>query len=122
RWKEYFEDADRVGIFFENHDVTIAKRRDIIPGRLLLIDYLYLGHKFRFINVYTAPERTKKMQLFKKLREIVNVAFNLILWGDFNTVTEDQDRIAVTPFQIALKLLLFHSTEIFSKRRKIYTI
>uniref|UniRef100_A0A3Q3VXC6 Endonuclease/exonuclease/phosphatase domain-containing protein n=1 Tax=Mola mola TaxID=94237 RepID=A0A3Q3VXC6_MOLML len=90
-----------LGIFFKNHDVTITKIRHIIPGRLLLIDCLYLGQKFRLINVYTAPERTKKMQLFKKLREIVNVGFNLILCGDFNTVTKDQDRIAATPFQIA---------------------
>uniref|UniRef100_A0A3Q3VPJ2 Endonuclease/exonuclease/phosphatase domain-containing protein n=1 Tax=Mola mola TaxID=94237 RepID=A0A3Q3VPJ2_MOLML len=74
--------------------------KNIIPGRLLLIDCLYLGHRFRLINVYTAPERTKKMQLFKKLRGIVNVGVNLILCGEFNTVTEDQDRIA-TPFQIA---------------------
>uniref|UniRef100_A0A3Q4B746 Endonuclease/exonuclease/phosphatase domain-containing protein n=1 Tax=Mola mola TaxID=94237 RepID=A0A3Q4B746_MOLML len=90
-----------LGIFFKKHDVTITKRRDMIPGRLLLIDCLYLGHKFRLINVYTASERTKKMLFLKKLREIVNVGFSLILCGDFNTVTADQDRIAATSFQIA---------------------
>uniref|UniRef100_A0A3P9DFD0 Histone H4 n=1 Tax=Maylandia zebra TaxID=106582 RepID=A0A3P9DFD0_9CICH len=56
------DSADGVGFFFKNTHVNIIKKRDIIPGRLLLVDCHYGGQKFRLINVYTAPERTKKMQ------------------------------------------------------------
>lgn len=63
--------ADRVGVFFKDHGVVITKPRDLIPGRLL-IDCFLKGEKVCIINVYIAPERTKIMQLFKKLREIVN--------------------------------------------------
>uniref|UniRef100_A0A3P9B483 exodeoxyribonuclease III n=1 Tax=Maylandia zebra TaxID=106582 RepID=A0A3P9B483_9CICH len=93
------DSADGVGFFFKNTHVNIIKKRDIIPGRLLLVDCHYGGQKFRLINVYTAPERTKKMQLLKKMRHLLECGFNTVLCGDFNMVTEENDRIASTIFK-----------------------
>lgn len=59
-----------------------------------MVDCILHMQKFRIINVYTAPSRVKKVQLFKKLRELLCVGFNIILCGDFNTVTDAKDRIA----------------------------
>uniref|UniRef100_A0A668TGV0 exodeoxyribonuclease III n=1 Tax=Oreochromis aureus TaxID=47969 RepID=A0A668TGV0_OREAU len=93
------DSADGVGFFFKNTHVNIIKKRDIIPGQLLLVDCHYDGQKFRLINVYTAPERTKKMQLLKKMRHLLECGFNTVLCGDFNMVTEENDRIASTTFK-----------------------
>uniref|UniRef100_A0A672Y4V7 Endonuclease/exonuclease/phosphatase domain-containing protein n=1 Tax=Sphaeramia orbicularis TaxID=375764 RepID=A0A672Y4V7_9TELE len=92
--------ADGVGIFFRTHDIVIIRRRDIIPGRLLMIDCLYQGDKYRIINVYTAPEARKKTKLFKRLRELLMVGYKVILSGDFNTVTAENDRYSTAPFRL----------------------
>lgn len=93
--------ADGVGIFFNSKDIEIIKRRDIIPGRLLVVDCKIKGNKFRLINVYTAPDRSKKVQLFKKLPEILCGGQSTILAGDFNTVTDSKDREASTTFKLS---------------------
>uniref|UniRef100_A0A3B3DJ71 Endonuclease/exonuclease/phosphatase domain-containing protein n=1 Tax=Oryzias melastigma TaxID=30732 RepID=A0A3B3DJ71_ORYME len=85
----------------ERSRIQNKENLDIIPGRLLLIDCYYHGQKIRIVNVYTAPDRSKKVQLFKKVNEIINVGFNVILCGDFNTVTEEKDRISTFPFKIS---------------------
>uniref|UniRef100_A0A3B3CR18 Endonuclease/exonuclease/phosphatase domain-containing protein n=1 Tax=Oryzias melastigma TaxID=30732 RepID=A0A3B3CR18_ORYME len=81
--------------------INKKKNRNIIPGRLLLIDCYYHKQKIRIINVYTASNRAKKVQLFKKVNEIIKVGFNVILCGDFNTVTEETNGISATPFKIS---------------------
>lgn len=91
--------AESVGIFFKSHDVEIYRRRDLIPGRLLMLDCFYQGCKYRLIIVYTAPESSKKMQLFKSLRQLLCVGYNIILCGDFNVVTEANDRISNLTFK-----------------------
>lgn len=92
--------ADGVGIFFNTQEVNIIRRRDIIPGRLLMIDCFYRKDKYRIINVYTSPERTKKKQLFKRLRELLSVGYNIILCEDFNTVISENDRHSAVPFTL----------------------
>ena len=42
--------------------------------------------------MYTAPDATNKLQIFRKLREMLTVGYKIILGGDFNTVTEDIDK------------------------------
>uniref|UniRef100_A0A7N6BPG2 Endonuclease/exonuclease/phosphatase domain-containing protein n=1 Tax=Anabas testudineus TaxID=64144 RepID=A0A7N6BPG2_ANATE len=93
--------ADGVGIFFKTHDVEIIRRRDVIPGRLLMVDCFYKGDKYRVVNVYTSPTRTQKMQLFKRMKELLFVGYNLILCGDFNTVTEENDRCSSVSFKLS---------------------
>uniref|UniRef100_A0A3P9D1I3 exodeoxyribonuclease III n=1 Tax=Maylandia zebra TaxID=106582 RepID=A0A3P9D1I3_9CICH len=93
------DSSDGVGIFFKKDTVNIIKRRDIIPGRLLLVDCCYYGQRLRIINVYNAPERTKKIQLLKKLKYLLEIGFNIILCGDFNIVTEATDRISKVKFR-----------------------
>uniref|UniRef100_A0A668RM93 exodeoxyribonuclease III n=1 Tax=Oreochromis aureus TaxID=47969 RepID=A0A668RM93_OREAU len=93
------DSADGVGFFFKNTHVNIIKTRDIIPGWLLLVDCHYGGQKFRLINVYTAPKRTKKMQLLEKMRQLLECGFNTVLCEDFNIVTEENDRFASTTFK-----------------------
>uniref|UniRef100_A0A3P8RCS1 exodeoxyribonuclease III n=1 Tax=Astatotilapia calliptera TaxID=8154 RepID=A0A3P8RCS1_ASTCA len=78
------DSADGVGFFFKNTHVNIIKKRDIIPGRLLLVDCHYGGQKFRLIN---------------KMRHLLECGFNTVLCGDFNMVTEENDRIASTIFK-----------------------
>uniref|UniRef100_A0A668RZ55 exodeoxyribonuclease III n=1 Tax=Oreochromis aureus TaxID=47969 RepID=A0A668RZ55_OREAU len=93
------DSSDGVGIFFKKDTVNIIKRRDIIPGRLLLVDCSYYGQRLSIINVYNAPERTKKIQLLKKLKYLLETGFNIILCGDFNIVTEATDRISKVEFR-----------------------
>uniref|UniRef100_A0A3Q2WV40 Endonuclease/exonuclease/phosphatase domain-containing protein n=1 Tax=Haplochromis burtoni TaxID=8153 RepID=A0A3Q2WV40_HAPBU len=76
----------------------MIKSRNIITGRLLLVDCCYYRQKLRFINVYNAPDRTKKMQLLKKMY-LLEIGFNIILCGDFNIVTEATDRISNVEFR-----------------------
>lgn len=71
------DSSDGVGIFFKKDTVNIIKRRDIIPGQLLLVDCCYYGQKLHIINVYNAPDRTKKMQLLKKMKYLLEIGFNI---------------------------------------------
>lgn len=93
--------ADGVGIFFNTNDVNIIKKRDIIPGRLLVVDCKIKESKIRLINVYTSSDRSKKIQLFKRLPELLCGGQNIILAGDFNTVTDNKDREASTAFKLS---------------------
>lgn len=93
--------ADGVGILFKSKDVQIHKRRDIIPGRLLMVDCVINGIKIRIINVYTSQKANEKMQLFRKLQEITFTGHHVIVCGDYNTITESNDRISNTPFRIS---------------------
>uniref|UniRef100_A0A3Q1HXX2 Endonuclease/exonuclease/phosphatase domain-containing protein n=1 Tax=Anabas testudineus TaxID=64144 RepID=A0A3Q1HXX2_ANATE len=102
--------ADGVGIFFKTHDVEIIRRRDVIPGRLLMVDCFYKGDKYRIVNVYTSPTRTQKMQLFKRMKELLSVGYNLILCGDFNTVTEENDRCSSVSFKLTREGKLLKET------------
>ena len=56
-----------------------------------MLGCFYRSEKYHIINVYTAPEDRKKSQLFNRLGELLTVDFNLILCGDFNTVTSEND-------------------------------
>uniref|UniRef100_A0A669D7Z6 Endonuclease/exonuclease/phosphatase domain-containing protein n=1 Tax=Oreochromis niloticus TaxID=8128 RepID=A0A669D7Z6_ORENI len=85
--------------YIPDRQTDVSSAKDIIPGRLILVDCHYGGQKFRLINVCTAPERTKKMQLLKKMRHLLECGFNTVLCGDFNMVTEENDRIASTTFK-----------------------
>ena len=91
---------DGVGIFFKEKYITIIRRRDIIPGRLLMADCFYKNEKYRLIHIYTAPEAKNKLELFRKLRELLTVGYNIILGGDFNTVTEDIDKCTTAVFKL----------------------
>uniref|UniRef100_A0A3B1KE89 exodeoxyribonuclease III n=1 Tax=Astyanax mexicanus TaxID=7994 RepID=A0A3B1KE89_ASTMX len=93
--------ADGVGILFNTYNLEIIKRRDIIPGRLLVLDCNLKGQKLRLINVYTSSDRSKKIQLFRKLPELLCSGHDIILAGDFNTVTEENDREASTHFKLS---------------------
>ena len=95
--------ADGVGILFKNKDVCIIKRRDIIPGRLLLVDCVINSVMFRIINVYTSQRTADKTKLFRKLQELCFTEHNVVLCGDFNTITEENDRISSSglPFRIS---------------------
>ena len=86
--------ADGVGIFFKSK-VEIIKAREIIPGRVLLVDCFYLNLKIRIINVYTPPDSATKVRIFKKLYELLTVGYYTFLCGDFNAYTDDNDRIAI---------------------------
>lgn len=72
--------ADGVGIFFKQ-DIDILIIREIIPGRILLVDGRIGSKKLGIINVYTPPDRAGKMRIFYKLYELLCVGFNTI----FNT-------------------------------------
>lgn len=93
------DSSDGVGIFFKKDTVNITRRRDIIPGQLLFVDCCYYGQRLRIINVYNAPDRTKKIHLLKKLKYLLETGFNIILCGDFNIVTEATDRISNVEFR-----------------------
>ena len=86
--------ADGVGIFFKSK-VEIIKAREVIPGRILLVDCFYLNQKIRIINVYTPPDSATKVRMFKKLYELLTVSFFTFLCGDFNAYTDENDRIAI---------------------------
>uniref|UniRef100_A0A3B1JL75 Endonuclease/exonuclease/phosphatase domain-containing protein n=1 Tax=Astyanax mexicanus TaxID=7994 RepID=A0A3B1JL75_ASTMX len=77
-----------------NKNVTIIQCREIIPGRLMFMDIFLFGKKLRIINIYTAQDRVKKIQLFNKLKMLLCVGYYVILCGDFNTITDEQDRIS----------------------------
>uniref|UniRef100_A0A8C6U1L7 Endonuclease/exonuclease/phosphatase domain-containing protein n=1 Tax=Neogobius melanostomus TaxID=47308 RepID=A0A8C6U1L7_9GOBI len=94
-----YDKADGVGILFKNDQVTVIKKREIIPGRLLLVDCFYQNHKFRLINVYTSQQFKKKCKLLRKMREILTVNYTTIICGDFNIITEEKDRIASTVYK-----------------------
>lgn len=91
--------ADGVGILFKNQQVEIVRTREIVPGRLLMIDCFYNHQKLRLINVYTAQNTHKKCKVLRKIRELLNVSFNVILCGDFNTITDERDRIGKGSFR-----------------------
>ena len=61
-----FDKADGVGIFFKGK-AEIIRSREIIPGRILLVDCFYLNVKIRLINVYTPSDSATKVRMFKKL-------------------------------------------------------
>ena len=51
-------------------------------GRVvLMVDCFYKNEKYRLINIYTAPEAKNKLQLFRKLRELLTVGYKSILGG-----------------------------------------
>lgn len=91
--------ADGVGVFFRG-TAEIIKCREIIPGRILMIDCLYKNWKLRVINVYTPPDRAGKMKIFNKIYELLGVGFNIFLCGDFNTITDIKDRVPVKNMQL----------------------
>uniref|UniRef100_A0A8B9K6H3 Endonuclease/exonuclease/phosphatase domain-containing protein n=1 Tax=Astyanax mexicanus TaxID=7994 RepID=A0A8B9K6H3_ASTMX len=74
-------------ILLYNDYFKIINHRDIITGRLMYVDCFYKNKKIRLINIYTAQDRPKKMQLFKELKVLMCVGFNVIICGDFNTIT-----------------------------------
>ena len=93
--------ADGVAIFFNVADVVIIKRREPVPGRMLVLECLIRNKKVRLINVYASQRATERTQLFNKLGEFLHGQTDVILAGDFNTITEENDRIpAITPFNI----------------------
>lgn len=49
--------------------------------------------KLQLINIYTPPDRAGKMRIFYKLQGILNVGYRTTVCGDFNTITDDKDRI-----------------------------
>lgn len=51
------------------------------------------------LNPVVEQKKEQKKQLLKKLKQLLEVGFNVILCGDFNIVTEERDRIAATPFK-----------------------
>ena len=86
--------ADGIGILFFSENITVIQLREIIPGRLMLVDVFLFGKKIRIINLYTAQDRARKIQLFNKIKTLLCVGFYVIVCGDFNTVTDERDRIA----------------------------
>ena len=86
--------ADGVAIFFKSN-AEIIKTREIIPGRILLVDCFYLNLKMRIINIYTTQDAATKVRMFKKIYELLLVGFYTVLSGDFNSYTEANDRIPV---------------------------
>ena len=98
-WSEFSiggDSADGVGILFNTKNITIQRKRELIPGRLLVLDCILRKQKMRLINVYTAQRDGAKVQLFKKLREVLCGGTCTILAGDFNAITDMKDRIPTT--------------------------
>ena len=98
-WSEFSiggDSADGVGILFNSKNITIQRKRELIPGRLLVLDCILRKQKMRLINVYTAQRDLDKIALFNKLREVLCGGIYTILAGDFNTITDLKDRIPTT--------------------------
>lgn len=92
--------ADGVGIFFKDK-AEIIRSREIIPGRILMVDCFYANMKLRIINVYTPPDAATKVRIFKKLYELLVMGYHTVLCGDFNAYTDANDRIPTHPFKLS---------------------
>ena len=91
--------CDGVGILFNTKDVIITKKRELIPGRLLVLDCILKKQKIRLINMYTSQIWKEKEQLFNRLKEVMCGQYEIILAGDTNCITEANDRIPTVPFK-----------------------
>lgn len=89
--------ADGVGIFFKSHIEVIKYRK---PERILLIDCFNRNIKLRVINLYTPPDNTAKVRIFRKLHDLLMVGYFTVVCGDFNAYTVGKDKIPQQPIQM----------------------
>uniref|UniRef100_A0A6Q2YSP9 Endonuclease/exonuclease/phosphatase domain-containing protein n=1 Tax=Esox lucius TaxID=8010 RepID=A0A6Q2YSP9_ESOLU len=73
---------------------------EIVPGRMIVLDFYFFGKKLRLINLYTPSCRNKKKVIFNKLRSFLCIGYSYIICGDFNTVTHPNDRISKVAFKL----------------------
>lgn len=91
-----------VAILFEpGLQLSIEKKAEIVPGRLLIVHAQIRNHSFAFINIYAPTVGAERVIFFKKLEEELNKIGQdkaVVLAGDFNcTVNFSLDRNGKEP-------------------------
>lgn len=70
------DSADGIAVLCYNNKFKLIPNRELILGRLMFMDGYFGGKKIRIINVYTAQDTVRKIQLFKKLKSLFCIGFN----------------------------------------------
>ena len=81
--------ADGLGILFKGGGVFIEEFISVVPGRLLCVDVLWGGGKFRLLNVHAPCNISERLGFFKMIPEFLATNRTIILGGDFNVSLEE---------------------------------
>lgn len=84
--------SDGVGILFKGQDCQIQERMIVVPGRVMYVDGIVRGEKFRFINMYAPTGKSERLEVFKKIPDILATNRKIVFGGDFNTAIDDLNR------------------------------
>lgn len=88
RWGVGGVHSSGVGILFGNKDFQVRDSFSVVQGRVLVVDALWRGVFFRFINVYAPAEPKGRKALFIALMEVCVTNKVVVLGGDFNVSLE----------------------------------
>lgn len=69
----------------------IEKSEVLIEGRLLNTLLHIKNKKYNIVNVYAPADQTKRLEFFKAMFKKLEGKNNLILGGDFNTITDKNE-------------------------------
>ena len=81
--------ADSLGILLKEGGIFIEEYVAIAPGRLLCVDVIWGGKKFRFIYVYAPCNITERFSFLKCLPVLLMMNRCVVLNGDFNCSLDD---------------------------------
>lgn len=84
RWGVGGVHSTGVGILFGRREFKIEQCFSVVQGRVLLVDFVWKGVKFRVTNVYAPSDPVGRKDLFLGLDTILCTNRTLILGGDFN--------------------------------------
>lgn len=81
-----------VVVLFKGRDFKVTESKELVPGRLLMVDVSYRNFSMRLINVYASPYKNSRFDLFQLIPAYLVVSKLIILAGDFNCVIDSEGR------------------------------
>ena len=84
--------ASGLGILLRGGNFAITGVREVVGGRLLVVDVMYRGSPLRLINVYASPTQSERLAVLQQLPVLLAMSRQLVLAGDFNCIIDAAGR------------------------------
>ena len=91
----------------------VESNQTLIEGRLILTTIKIKSKCYKIANIYAPAKQSERKQYFREMIRYLEDKQNLILGGDFNTITDKADTMGIYVEQPYMEFL----TETMHKKR-----
>lgn len=81
-----------LGILIKNNLIKLTSHTVLVPGRLLLCNLEFMGHKIRLFNAYAPTDLCQRNNFINTLNFYLPGRCSTVIAGDFNLIRRTEDR------------------------------